>query len=116
MSFTEYRQTARGAWRAYYVTQHALMQWRGPNFKARVVRDPDDRIVERETEEGLRTFLEQQLWYWIGKGLSSEQAYRHWHEVWERDRSLASYMHGAAAPLPSTSVDQSTAAPRKPHG
>lgn len=60
----EYRQTKTGKWRAYTVDRQAVMSWRGDNFKVRVIRDPEDRIVERATEQDLLDFLSTQTWYW----------------------------------------------------
>jgi len=61
----EFKETKRGKWRAYEVEQRAHSHWIGPNFKYTVLRDPDDQIVERATEQELRSFLHLQRWYWV---------------------------------------------------
>lgn len=89
----EYRPTKAGKWRAYLVEQQAIMAWRGANYKATVVRDTDDKIVERKSEEALRAFLETQQWFWVSyRGEPAATAGERVREVWERMRDA----HGTA--------------------
>jgi hypothetical protein len=69
-----YRRTRAGAWRAY-----------ATGSPERVVRDPDDRIVERPTEDSLRAFLGTQVWFWMSyAGLRPFAAHARATAVWAR--------------------------------
>lgn len=71
----EYRTTKRGKWRAYLVEKQALMSWRGDNFKSTVIRGPEDKIVERDTDAELERYLHSQVWYWVSyRGTSLTEA------------------------------------------
>ena len=59
MDFYYTKQTKRGKWRLYRVSQTAVTAWRGSNDKTTVVRLEDGTILEHDTRETIVAFCKE---------------------------------------------------------